>query len=177
MEYKDSLEPQDIQDLKTRINNELKRRNKYGSVASFAGKDWEFISEPKQGEEYTQDHLKKIIEPLLQIADFQIDNSIPQVAPDIQQLYDASNFVDKLTKETQTGSSSSCRGACTGLCVGSCSGTCDGCTGTCKSSCQGCTNTCGGSCSGCTGCGSGCVSSCQGCTGCGSCDSGATKSL
>lgn len=174
MEYKDSIEPQDITKLKERINNELKRRDKYGPINGFTNSNWNFAVQPKQGQEYTQDHMKKLFEPLLQIADFQMDNSIPQPACDINQINDANKFLDKVSQDTQTGNSTSCRGACTGLCFGSCGGTCQGCTGSCTGGCAGCSNSCGGNCSGCSGCGSGCTSSCKGCSGCGGCDGGAT---
>lgn len=175
MQYTDSIESSDILELKEKINKEIQRRNKYGAINQYSNGDWAFSVTPKQGEEFTQDHMKKLIEPLLQISDFQVNNSIPQPAPDIQQLSDANKFVDKISKETQTQNSSSCRGACTGLCFGNCSGTCTGCTGTCTGSCAGCSNSCGGSCSGCKGCGSGCTNSCKGCTACGGCAHGATS--
>ena len=152
-------------ELKGKVKNEMLRRNGYGSVSNLGSDTYDYNVQPQVGEMILEEHGKKIIDPLLAITDHgdlsfvRKDDPIPESFN--EELID---YVDALSNEDMTGSSSSCRGACTGLCLGTCTTGCSGCS----SSCTGCSGTCQGqcdtNCNGCVGCSTGCANSCQGCS-------------
>lgn len=160
--------------LKAKVKAEMQNRNatEHGmSMNKFAGSEWDYNTNPKDGQPILSEHVGKIIDPLLQIADFQQDNSlIGDRATSIPTLEAAEKFVDNLSKIEKTASESGCRGSCAGLCTEACSGECTGCSscsGGCSSSCnKACSSDCGGGCSGCSGgCHTGCSATCgSGCT-------------
>lgn len=162
-------------ELRAKVKKEMARRNcvEHGSSASmnkFAA-NYDYNAVPVTGGDITDEHIQKVIDPLLNVADFLQDNSLQQSHSGADVIVDqAEKFVDTLAKIDKQASDSGCRGLCTGLCVGSCTSGCQGCTGctggcdtTCAKSCSdGCSTFCGG-CS--DGCFSGCTHTCgSGCT-------------
>ena len=142
----------------------FKRLNKFAA-------NYDYNAVPVTGGDITDEHIQKVIDPLLNVADFLQNNSLQQSHSGADVIVDqAEKFVDTLAKIDKQASDSGCRGLCTGLCVGSCTSGCQGCTGctggcdtTCAKSCSdGCSTSCGG-CS--DGCFSGCTHTCgSGCT-------------
>ena len=123
----------------------------------------------------TEEQGRLLIDMLLEICDFPTTKKLtkfPTVNDSIAAGFDEKTvreFLSKLSNETYTGNSSSCRSVCTGLCVGTCGSEC---TGSCGNACDGCTGGCKDSCyteclDGCTGgCKDSCVSTCtDGCMG------------
>ena len=175
-------------ELKALVKAEMARRKYYGDLSKFADSSYDFSTTPKKGGKILAEHGKKVIEPLLNIADkgdLNIDGIV--AGGKIPNSFDDSliEYVNTLANERVTGSSSSCRGACSGLCTETCGSACTGCSSSCSGSCgSGCSKTCGSGCgsctttcsscsnacsgcSGCSGCGSGCSGGCNGCSGCG----------
>lgn len=163
-----------LNELKAKVKAEMQRRNASehnASLTGYAGTAWDFNAVPKPGEPITDEHVQKIIDPLLQVNDFLYDNSLKSNKSGLDEsVYKAEQFVESLKSIAKTASNSGCRGSCTGLCAESCSGACMGCTsctGGCSSSCDKfCSSNCGGGCNGCSGgCHAGCSSTCgSGCT-------------
>lgn len=163
-------------ELRAKVKKEMARRScvEHGSSASmsrFAEASYDYNSVPTTGGDITDEHIQKVIDPLLNVADFLQDNSLQQNHSGADVIVDqAEKFVDALSRIDEQATASGCRGSCTGLCAGSCTSGCQGCTGciggcdtTCAKSCSdGCSTSCGG-CS--DGCFSGCTHTCgSGCT-------------
>lgn len=163
-----------LNELKVKVKTEMQRRNSTEhktSLSEYAGTSWDYTTIPKAGEPITDEHLSKVIDPLLKVNDFLYDNSLRTGKSGLElSLYKAEQFVDSLAAISKTASNSGCRGSCTGLCADACSSACTGCTnctGGCSTACdKACSNNCGGGCSGCSdGCYSGCTNTCgSGCT-------------
>lgn len=169
-----SITAERLNALKQKIKNEMKRRSATehsASLSSYGDSSWDFSKELQCTEPITDEHVQKVIDPLLEVNDFLYDNSFRKDKSGLEQtFYKAEQFVDELSKVTPTDSNSGCRGSCTGLCTEACTGACTGCTsctGGCSTSCGNtCGDNCGGGCSGCTtGCHTGCTNTCgSGCT-------------
>lgn len=171
-----------VNQLREKTRAELARRGGFGSLAGFAGTEYDFETVPRPGGQVLAEHGQKTINPLLAVTDIpglvlvgeeSPEGGVPSGKGDpIPKEFDETllSHVEVLAAEPMQGAQSSCRGACSGLCAGSCVGSCSGCGASCSSSCSGCSG-CGGSCtgcSGCSGCGSSCAGGCSGCSGCGS---------
>mgnify|MGYP000585890879 CR=1 FL=1 len=145
--------------LRAKVKAEMIRRSNsdHGENASmrrFAASDYDYNISPVTGD-ITDEHIQKIIDPLLNVADFLQDNSLQQSHSGADVIVDrAERFVDTLAIIDKQSSQSGCRGLCTGLCVGSCSSGCQGCSG--------CTGGCDTSCA--KSCSDGCSTSCGGCS-------------
>lgn len=157
--------------IKAKVKAELARRNGYGSLAPFADPTWDFAETPKTNDVVKNEHLKKIVDPLLQVTDFGDPEYIADVGSNpLANIEEAGVLLDKLIGQTMIGNESSCRSACSGLCLGTCTTACSGCTGctgctSCTGGCgSGCATECGGACV--SGCGAGCQGGCNGCTSC-----------
>ena len=137
---------QQIAELKQAVKTEMARRSGNGSLASFSGADWEFTIQPESGGRVLAEHGKKVINPLLEVADIPglllvegitPGGETPSGAGDpIPAAFDGA-LLDKVANygtEGMTASSSSCRGACSGLCAATCTSTCSGCRGSSGSS-------------------------------------------
>ena len=168
--------------LKTKVNNEMTRRNGYGPLNSYATA---FTVSPDQNTSILAEHGKGTIDNALRITDINGLKLVEQGDYIPDNLDFLSTFIDSITGESMEGNSSTCRGACTGLCIDSCATTCSGtcgvnsCQKTCGTVCGSCSNSCvtscGASCSAtcgsaCTGycyaaCKTGCSDGCKGCTG------------
>ena len=156
-----------IQTLRTRIKNEMNRRNGgdankgWGSLASYASSAYD-VTTPSTGDVIQVKHGKGIIDPLVAVKDFGDLANVEQgrIIPNSFNETDITTYVNTLENESMTGANSSCRSACSGLCVATCATTCNGCSGTCEGGCQtGCSTTCGTGCT--SSCGSGCAGSCS----------------
>lgn len=166
-----SMKASDLKDIKEAIKAELKRRDGYGDVSSYASTQYDITDYPKAGEKIKSEHGQKTIDLLLKITDYK-DLSSVQAGKPIPSAFNREliDFCNELSKEKFTGESektvqdlfpdrepehSSCKSQCTGLCVGSCINQCNGCTG-CHSTCgSGCATSCTGACTG------DCVSTCS----------------
>ena len=139
-----------LNELKAKVKAEMQRRNstEHGaSLSSYAGTAWDFSTTPKNGDVITDEHVQKVIDPLIEVNDFLYDNSFRTGKSGLEQtFYKAEKYVDSISKIGKTDANSGCRGACTGLCQDACVGQCLGCSGTCQNQCQGCSHTCGSGC-------------------------------
>lgn len=162
-------------EIRAKVKKEMSRRNctDHGEKASLAkySNGYDYDIPPVTGGDITDEHIQKIVDPLLNVADFLQDNNLQQSHSGADVIVDqAEKFVDTLAKIDKQSNQSGCRGLCTGLCVGSCSSGCQGCsgcTGSCDTSCaKSCSDGCSTSCGGCSnGCFSGCTHTCgSGCT-------------
>lgn len=162
--------------LRAKVKAEMIRRSNSGhgenaSMRRFATSDYDYNISPVTGGDITDEHIQKIIDPLLNVADFLQDNSLQQNHSGADVIVDqAEKFVDALSRIDEQATASGCRGSCTGLCAGSCASGCQGCSGCsngCATTCaRGCSDGCSTSCGGCSsGCFSGCTHTCgSGCT-------------
>ena len=172
------LTAEELVALKAKVKAEMARRSGNGSIAHLSGAEWDFENKPMKDGLILAEHGKKVIEPLLHVADHG-DLKFVQQGEGIPDSFskELNSWVDSLANEPTEGSQSSCRSQCTGLCAGTCSTACSGCNG-CSGCKDSCTGQCDAKCVGCTGCGSGCNNGCKGCSGtCGSgCASGCNTS-
>ena len=165
-----------LNDIKARVKKECSRRNRTGSVASYAGASYDYTVVPADGVTILEEHYEKLAVPLNAInstmqPDVDGDRIISDAELDAMEAMltqlEARAYYDK----SATDCSASCTGmcySCTGTCSGGCSGCsgCSGCGGACSNSCSGgCDSSCSTSC-GNDGCVGSCVISCHaGCTG------------
>ena len=150
------LEASRVNNLKARVKAECERRASVGSVASYAGTDYDYTLTPAPGVLVKQEHRDKIAIPLNAInADTVSNIAIGKTLIQDADITNMEGFITVLEKREKTDNSGSdCKSSCTGMCYG--------CTGTCTGSCSGgCSTTCTGSCSG--NCGSNCWDACKGC--------------
>ena len=158
-----ALTAQEFKDLRERVNNEMKRRKYYGSLAGSGDRAWT-PEEPIVGHNVYATQGQNVIDLALQIED--VEGLALVREGDLRPQYD--DLEVKLTQwESEVNNdgtitpetTSSCRGACTGLCTQTCFETCLGCT-SCTGGCgEGCTGTCYSACT------SACETTCSGCQG------------
>lgn len=170
----------DINALKTKVNNEMLRRQYRGSLTAQATN---YSVTPAVGGKILAEHQTKIITPLNAISATGI--GLASSGDTILSLAAADTLVTNYAAIAATAANSGCASSCSGLCQGYCDTSCSGCSGSCTS-CTGCSGSCTScsGCSGCSGCGgcggdctAACASRCQGrcgacghsCTGCTSC--------
>lgn len=152
------ITPNRFIELKAKVKAECQRRQYVGSVASYAGTDYDYSISPTSGGKIVREHYDKNADPLNAITgNFSSKSSVIKE----QAIADMEASVTNLATIDATASNSGCAASCTGLCQGSCTTGCSGCSGSCSGSCDGCSG-CGSGCSGCSGCGSGCANSCSG---------------
>ena len=171
--------------LKSRIKNEVNRRQYVGSVTSYGTSSYDFTTVPTQGKPVNSEHYNKLLTPMRAINSSGIMSNVSNGKPinDYLDTLDAKLSVFESKPVTAAAANTGCSASCTGLCSTSCTnctgctGTCTSCTGTCTGGCSSCTGTCEGSCTntctsctgtcsgGCQGCGSGCSTGCTGCSG------------
>lgn len=142
-----------------------------GSLKKYASQEYDFSIMPQNGKQISDEHIRKIVDPLLEINDFLPDNSLKKERTALEMtLEKAENFADKMLNIQKDAKVSGCRGNCTGLCELACASTCMGCascSGNCSTTCgKQCSDGCSGGCGGCTGgCSNGCTHTCgAGCT-------------
>lgn len=181
--------PQRYINLKAAVKAECARRKYTGSVASYAGTQYDYTEIPTSQHIIPKEHFVKNNIPLKAINSNGMPSSYEErvITDDDMLLLEtkvAAFATRKIIDKSPTDCAASCTGTCTTSCqtgcTSGCSGGCDGCSGcggACSNSCSGGCSGCGGECSsscttGCgTGCSSECVSSCYGgCSGgdCGS---------
>lgn len=146
------LTAEEFNRVKAKVKAEMSRRNATehnASMAGYAGSEWDFSDPPGDGTPVSDEHVQKILDPLLGANDFLADNSLRAGKSGMEiELKKAENFVDRLASIDKTASETGCRGNCTGLCKDACTGGCQsGCGSSCGSGCNtGCTHTCGSGC-------------------------------
>lgn len=140
--------------IKAKVKKEMQRRNSTGhgtdaSMERYAGAEYDFTTVPKKATDINDEHIQKILDPLLKVNDFLGDNSIRGEKSGLEIILDkAEQFVDRLSTISKTASDTGCRGMCKGLCKNTCFGGCQsGCGSGCSGGCRtGCTHTCGSGC-------------------------------
>lgn len=145
----------------------MQRRHGNGSMAAYAGTDWDFTAQPASGGKVLTEHGHKVIAPIIAVkpqgnlADAAAGAKIPS---DFNTA-NLNKIVDAYAAEATTTPHGSCQASCSGLCVSGCYSGCSGCTG-CSGSCHGdCVNFCFGDCL--SGCGKNCGTQCTAmCTSC-----------
>lgn len=171
------ITPQEIIEIKNRLNAEMNRRKYHGSLVSYAGDEYQFEALTPIQTNINKDVYNKLVEPLNAV-----NSTFNTIAVSELRHIERNDYLDiqaKLTlyeSNTIETTNNDCGANCSGLCITQCSTSCTGCTGGCTGTCSGscqntCSGTCRGGCSGCGGsCGSSCSGSCSGCRGCGGCD-------
>lgn len=172
---KDAVNAEDLSQLKERLNTELSRRNRNGSVAGYAE---DYTKEPAVSAPLDAQTANETVSPVTAVADFDLAEKVitlrSRLTDELRSLAQALDTLEGESLTTADPAGTSCRSACSGACVGSCgtgcgSGCGSGCTASCGTSCSGCGSNCASGCG--NRCSGGCGSSCSG--GCrGSCDSG-----
>ncbi len=178
-----------LNELKTKVRNEMKRRGATehsASLSQYGGSSWDYSNTPKAGSPIIDEHVQKIIDPLLHVNDFLYDNSLKANQSGIEMSIDrAEKFVDSLAKISSTNTNSGCRGLhvndflydnslkanqsgiemsidraekfVDSLAKISSTNTNSGCRGSCMGLCS---EACTGECTGCSSCSGGCSTSC-----------------
>ena len=80
-----SMKASDLKDIKEAIKAELKRRDGYGDVSSYAGTQYDITTYPKAGEKIKSEYGQKTIDLLLKITDYK-DLSKAQAGKCLQHL-------------------------------------------------------------------------------------------
>ena len=98
-----------------------------GSLKKYASQEYDFSIMPQNGKQISDEHIQKIVDPLLEINDFLQDNSLKKERTALEMtLEKAENFADKMLNIQKDAKVSGCRGNCTGLCELACASTCMG---------------------------------------------------
>lgn len=167
----------DFTALKTRVKNEMNRRNGTGSLTTFGGATYDYTVVPANLVPVLKEHYSKLRVPMANLI-YSINADLgagtkPVEQSDVTLFGSALSSAEAKNRYTQhisssysyygtTDCNSSCSGTCVTACVGQCvgcSGSCTGsCTGGCYTGCTGCTGSCVG---GCTGCGTSCSTNCS----------------
>lgn len=173
-DFTDYLTTDRLNQLKAEVKELMEERTYSGmggSLAAYAGIEWDFQKELQVSDPILSEHIQKIIDPLLQINDFKRDNSlIGNRQVPIEALLRAEKMIQELKEKERISQDTGCRGNCTGLCYAACYSACTGCiscSGSCSTACEKqCAAGCSGGCAGCTGgCFNGCTNTCgSGCT-------------
>ena len=112
-----TLTAEKLNDLKAKVKAEMARRSATehsASLSSYGDSSWDFEIAP--GETVKDEHLKKIIDPLLHVADFQADNRLIGDRSGVTITYEqAEKFVEDLAARAKTAKESGCRGSCIGM--------------------------------------------------------------
>lgn len=148
---------QEFIDLKARVKAEMQRRRGVGSLAAYAGSEYDFTVTPTSGGPTLTEHGYKIWFPMEQINDTGVNQPIKN-GP--LEKFDSLETLLATAESQPMGvpNNSSCMASCSGLCQSSCTG---GCYTTCTSSCSDdCTYGCRGGCEG--GCDGMCPGGCAG---------------
>ena len=148
-----------LNNLKARVKQECSRRNMTGSVAAYAGTEYDYTITPSDGVTILQEHYEKLAVPLNAINNkMQSETDGDRIVSEEELDAMATMLTTLEARKYYDNSGSDCSASCTGMCyscTGTCSGGCSGCTG-----CSGCGGMCSYSCSG--GCDSSCTQTCGG---------------
>lgn len=173
-------------DILSRAQAELARRNGYGDLSSYATIDYPEGTVVASDARVTPEALNILIDALgyinssglpsdVSVGDYISDSGMLAIEGAISA-FEAQARGATSNNDCETLCSGMCVSQCTTGCLSTCTATCadtcelgctDGCIGTCENTCEGtCTDTCEGSCTGtCTGTCSGGCTSCTGCSG------------
>lgn len=165
--------PEDFNDLKQLIKDELTRRGKpegkgqnqsVGSMAAYAGPNYDYAIVPDEGVKILFEHIQKLADPINAVQKaITVSNNDLVLADALNTLTTVLISLSSASVTSNNLEKTGCSASCSGLCYSGCYSACTSCTGSCSSSCRGgCTGSCSGSCrSGCSGCGSSCSNSCS----------------
>ena len=186
-------------DILSRAQAELARRNGYGDLSSYATIDYPVGTTVATGKQITIDGLNTLIEALgyINTEDLPAEVAFEDYINESDLLLLEGAMVAFEAQSRGATSGNDCASLCSGMCVSQCTTGClstctatcadtcelsctDGCVGTCTGTCEGtCTGTCEGTCTSCTGCSGTCTGTCTGgctsCTGCSGTCSGTCK--
>ena len=125
----------------------MQRRHGTGSMAAYAGTDWDFTAQPATGGKVLTEHGHKVIVPIIAVKPQGnlTDAAAGAKIPSDFNTANLNKIVDTYAAEATTTPHSSCQASCSGLCTTGCYSGCSGCTG-CSNTCIGCSNTCTGFC-------------------------------
>ena len=131
--------------IKARVKAECARRKYNGSVASYAGSNYDYTVTPADDNVPLPEHFNKIIVPMNAMVN--TGRTQTQSGFLVRAMNDINTALTMLEAISETAASSGCKSSCTGLCQGTCTTGCTGCTGTCSGGCgSGCTGSCKNSC-------------------------------
>ena len=155
--------------LKDKVKKEMQRRRGTNPIDSYAGSDYDFVTEAVTNNPLKYEHVEKNHIPLSKITLHDIPSQMNHIMSE-EEFSQLEVRVESASKISLLANPGDCTMAvCTGLCYSGCYSACTACTGC--TSCTSCTS-CSG-CSGCSGCGGACSHGCSGCSGCGgSCSGG-----
>ena len=158
--------------LKDAVKKECARRAYTGSVAEYAGTNYDYVVVPSSGAIILKEHYEKIATPLNAITGNILTNPDRSIRED--EIANMESLIETLSsydlRSSTTGCGADCTGLCSTACSGGCSGSCgskcsSGCTGDCAVGCKtSCRNDCGSVCGddGCTSsCSTACTSNCN----------------
>lgn len=172
----------DFTALKTRVKNEMNRRNGTGSLTTYGSSTYDYTTTPVVGGLVEKEHYSKLQIPMANLI-YTINASLgagskPVEQSDVTLFGSAVSSAEAKNRYTQSVSSSysyygstDCQSSCSGTCTTVCVGQCVGCSGSCTGGCTGCGTSCSYSCS--TTCTGGCTGGCAG-TCSGTCSGGCT---
>ena len=173
--YRNSLiYPQRYIELKQAVKQECARRRYIGSVASYAGTDYDYIEIPTSEHIIKSEHFTKNNIPLRAINSSGMPSSYEEreitdndmlILETKVEAFASRNIVNRTATDCSSSCTGTCTMTCTTGCTSGCSGGCDGCSGcggacsnSCTNACSGCGGACSSTCS--TGCGTGCSTEC-----------------
>ena len=168
-------------DILSRAQAELTRRNGYGDLSSYATIDYPVGTTVATGKQITIDGLNTLIEALgyINTEDLPSDVAFEDYINESDLLLLEGAMVAFEAQSRGATSGNDCASLCSGMCVSQCTTGClstctatcadtcelsctDGCIGTCEGTCEGtCTGTCEGTCTSCTGCSGTCTAVCN----------------
>ena len=81
-----------------------------GSLKKYASQEYDFSIMPQNGKQISDEHIQKIVDPLLEINDFLPDNSLKKERTALEMtLEKAENFADKMLNIQKDAKVSGCR--------------------------------------------------------------------
>lgn len=162
---------QEFVNLKNRVRNEMRRRNGYGSMVSYADAKYDFKNSALPNTLLRLEYMTQNQIPLRAVSASQLPENIKLVITESDMAAMEAKITAYESQPRGARTNNDCDAMCSGMCVTQCTTTCSGsCTGTCSGGCSGsCSGGCSGDCyGGCGGCGWGCSGGCS--SGCGGCD-------
>lgn len=166
----EAITAQEFNELKAMVKAEMQRRGKseghdpgesVGSMAAYAGTDYDYNTAPARGVKIAHEHIRKIAEPLDAVRgtkDLTPAEGDAVKADDMNRALTALEALTAVDAGAYPAGKTGCGAACSGLCATGCNTGCDGyCADNCAHSCDGyCSGNCGGDCEG------SCLDTCEG---------------
>lgn len=152
----------EINAIKKKVKAEMQRRHGTGSMATYAGTNWDFTALPATGGKVQTEHGHKVIAPIIAVKPQGnlTDAAAGAKIPSDFNTANLNKIVDTYAAEATTTPHSSCQASCSGLCTTGCYSGCSGCLSSCINGCAyECTNSCTASCM--LDCVTGCENTCK----------------